>query len=428
VNFSSNFWKQVAFYQGKYQGAQLYSALTDAFGTHFVAGYQSSALVSVVYSFHYASAAAKQRASLDASGGAGTLASFDAHVSTFFGETNTARSISYEFYSTDPFLIPTNFGFASAGTITNLQQYSVFNSALQNYANAMTQPNAKITGYVLDPLWFAPGMLALLDGYVPPQGQSPDYDNFLASYSALQAWKESIDPWILNGESLSWLNTTGRQLVQQNWFSARRYLAAMRAVATDHFTKGTPLNVPGEITAFLANLSYISLPKIYTMDSFLASSSGASGTSTRFIFGRIDCGCRDLTIPIPFNYVSQLYYQTNMGSLGAVFYNPSAFTNAQLKAFPTGTGLTTVRGHLTNLFASAQWACLTSPASNPNLNGFFLVSQPASQQARWSLAIVGDDDANGDAVTIDLVGLLDSTSGSCPGTCTLSITNALAGP
>ena len=122
--------------------------------------------------------------------------------------------MSYRFYSSDPFLVATNFGFATTGAITNLQQYSNLVSQVSSYASSMSQTNAKISGYVLYPLWSAPGLPAELGGDCPPQVNPANYDNFLQSYSALQAWKQGLEPWILDGNALSWLNDQGRQLVQ----------------------------------------------------------------------------------------------------------------------------------------------------------------------------------------------------------------------
>jgi hypothetical protein len=75
----------VAAYQKNLQGAALYSAITGTFGTRYVVGYQSAAMVSVVYSFHYASASAKQVASLNASGQyLSQYGNYSAYVDAFF--------------------------------------------------------------------------------------------------------------------------------------------------------------------------------------------------------------------------------------------------------------------------------------------------------------------------------------------------------
>jgi hypothetical protein len=403
--------------------ADLYSAATATFGTHFVAGYSSGTFVSVLYSIHSASAVVKQSATLTANA-SWTSGDFSAFVSGKVLITNTASFINYQIYSSDPSPFPTNLGFAATGTITNLAQFSLFTSNVQNYASTLTQTNDKITGYILDPLWFVPGVLPLLDGYVPPAVTQPNYDRFLHDYDALESYKQSLDPWILDGNALSWLNDPGRQLVRGNWLSAVNYLAAMKKTAMDHFAKGTPLTVPADAAAFLANLSDISLPAIYIMDSFVS--------GDRYILGRVDCGCRNLTIPVPFHTISQLYYGTNRAvntgqdALATVYYDPADFQSAQLVAYPSGNS-TSVYGHLTNLFSGLHWNCFTNPGSNPDLNGFFLVHESTSEAPHYTLAISSGADANGNPVVVDQMSFLDTLSGDCPGSCLITLTNLVNG-
>jgi hypothetical protein len=416
-NLAPDFLSRSAALRGKLSGAELYKALTDVFGTHYVAGHQSSAMAAVLYSFHYASASTRQRISASASG-SWSSGSFNAFVSSFFGSTNRNQSMSYHFYSTDPNLIATNFGFASAGSVTNLQQFSTLSSNVQNYANSLIQANAKISGYILDPLWFAPGVLPMLEGYVPPSTPLPNYDAFLQAYTALQARKQILDPWMLDGAALSWLNQFGQQEVRNSWFTAVNFLAVMREMAQRHYSSGEPLSVPPDVTSFLSNFGDMTLPSIYMMDNFIP-----AGSNTRYIIGRIDCGCRDLTIPIPFHTISKLYTGTNNGSLANVYYNPSEFQKDQLAAFPSGT----VRAHLTNMFNGTvgSWNCLTNQATNPNLNGFFLVSQSIADAAKYTLAINSGMDANGNSVIVDELGFLETVSGDCPGSCLITITNLI---
>jgi hypothetical protein len=416
---SPDFSSRAATYGQKLSGPDLYQALTDVFGTHYVAGYQSSAMASILYTFHYASASTRQRISASA-GGNWSSGSFSAFVSSFFGSTNRNQSMSYQFYSTDPNLLADTFGFAAAGSVTNLQQFSTLSSNVQNYANSLTQPNAKISGYILDPLWFAPGVLPMLNGYVPPTTPSPNYDAFFQAYTALQARKQILDPWMLDGAALSWLNQFGQQAVRDRWFTAVRFLSDMKATSQRHYTAGGPLVVPPEVTEFLNKFSEIALPSIYVIDSFVDT---AASPDLRYIIGRVDAGCRDLTIPIPFHTITKLLSGTNNGSLGNIYYDPSEFQRVQLAAFPSGV----VRTRLTNIFNGTvgSWNCLTNQATNPNLDGFFLVSQSTADAAKYTLAINSGTDANGNTVVVDELGFLETLSGDCPGSCLITITNII---
>jgi hypothetical protein len=415
LSFSSNFWAQVGGYQKYLQDALLYSAITSTFGTHYVAGYRSQAMVSVLYSFHYASSSVRQQTIV--SGSASTDAgNFSAFVSSFFGSTNTTASMSYQFYSSDPSVAATNIGVALAGNVQNYQQFTNLETQISKYAATLNQTNAKITGYILAPLSAVPNFLTTLGISHPTTNNPANYDGFLEAYTALQAWIQSLDPWILNGDALSWLNGQGRQLVQGSWLEAEGYLTQMKSIAFSHFTTNATLYVPPEVTGFLAdNLNTVALPKIYNLDNF-------ENSNNRYFIGRVDCGCRNLTIPIPFSTISELQGGTNNGTLDTIYYDPVAFQKIELDAAPNNT----VRGEFQTLFASPQWACLTNTTGNPNLNGYFVASEPENQKTNWSLVISGGTDVNGNAIIIDETALTDTTSGSCPGSCTVTFTNLIS--
>jgi hypothetical protein len=202
VDFSPTNKSLIAGFQKNLQGAALHSAITTALGTHYVRGYESAAIVSVVYSFHYASASVKQQTSVSANASWDT-GSFSGFVNSFFASSNTTTTMSYEFYSTDPYQLTTNLSLGSTGIIRSYQQFTNFVQQVEAYANAMNSAHAKVTGYILDPIQTVPGYLAMLGGYVPPTTNGPDYNGFLNAYSALQATKQSLAPWLLQGNSLS---------------------------------------------------------------------------------------------------------------------------------------------------------------------------------------------------------------------------------
>jgi hypothetical protein len=392
--FSSNFWNQVAT-NANLQGEALHSALTSAFGTHYVAGQVSAAFISVIYTFHYASASVKQRFSLSTSYSYDS-ATFSSFVSSFFSSANTNTTMGYEFYSTDPNQSPTNFNLGLSGSITSYQGFTNLLNNLEAYANAMSPTNAVPTAYILNPIQTVPGYLSLLGGYVLPPVEPADYSDFLQAFTALQVWKQRLD----NRGSMSWLNATGQEVISNNALDVANYLAAMKSIAADHFTTGAPLNVPADAVTYLANLGELRLPEIYVMDAW----DWYDGTTYYYhtLIGRVDCGNSDLIAPFPFGNV---IVTNNDGSSSGypLDYDPSHFETNMLKTYAGGPRNT----HLKALFASEQWNSLTN--SNPDENGFFLVTERQSEAAEWSVAIF----YTGTSTPLDEMPFLASRSGGC---------------
>jgi hypothetical protein len=202
------------------------------------------------------------------------------------------------------------------------------------------------------------------------------------------------------------------------WNQVVNYLAAMKSIAVAHFTTGAPLNIPSDVAGFLAGLNAIRLPEIIFMDSFL-------NGSERCIIGRVDCGCANLTAPVPFYHLVGLYHQTNYyntttttaySSFVPIYYNARDFETNQLTAYPSGT----INTHLKSLFSGELWNCLTN--ANPDINGYVFIGQPDSQSANWSVE-VDNIDAGGQAVPVDVRSFRDNSTlsvGCTLGPCQIS--------
>lgn len=392
VDFSPTGKSIIAGFQKTLQGAALDSAITQALGTHYVRGYDSAAMVAVVYTFHFASSSFRQQMAASAGG---SLPRLEAFVQTVFSGkgTNTTASMSYAFYSTDP---TTNFNFGSVGTITSYQQYSNFLAQVRAYADGLTSANAKATQFILDPTQNVPGYLAILGGYIPPPVIAADYDPFASAYSALKAAKERMATWLLQGRSLNWLNAQGRQQLINQWNQIGSLLDNMKSIAAAHYTQGAPLTVPSAVTDFIKGYNELRLPQILYLDSF------ATGGDT-YVIGRVACGCTNLTTPMPFYNVSALYYGTNyyttsQQSYIPLFYNPDEFQTTQNATYGG-----TVQTHLTTLFTGPTWHSLTNSGSD--VNGFFLVTQPTSKAANYTIEVDTLDTA-GNTVAVDTESLL----------------------
>ncbi len=399
ADFTPDFKAVVANLQSTQQGESMHAALTSRFGTHYVHGYQSAATVSVIYSFHYNSASIRQQLSVQANASYSSIfdsGSFSAFVSSFFGTTDTTKTMTYKFYSSDPFQSPTNFSFSTAGIIQNMQQFTNLVARVESYYRAMDPARGKVTGYILDPIQTIPGYLPLLGGFVPTPVDPADYDTFLQAYSALQVWKQRLDTWALQPNTMSWLNAKGQQMVQSKRLDVANYLTAMKSIAHNHFTTGAALEVPSDIVNYLANLNDIPLPEIYVMDSL---DYGAN----HFVFGRVYCGSLDLTTSNPFYTLSQLYYNSNKAAAVTIYYSPADFESSQLKALPAGYPPHT---HLTTLFGSSQWNNLTNQAATQDRTGFFVAEQPTAQAPNWTVDLT---DADGN--TVDEMPFLSTRSG-----------------
>jgi hypothetical protein len=399
--FSPAFTGEVALFQNvdHLQGEALHTRIVNTFGTHYVRGYESAAFVSMVYTFHYASASIKEQLSVSASGSAWDSASFSGFVNSFFASTNTATSMSYQAYSSDSSL---KLPFLKGGSIQNYQQFTNIVGQLENYVNSMSYANSKVTGYLLDPIQSVPGYFSLLGDYLPPRWDPGDTSDFLQVYSALQMWSQRLG--VEAGGAMNWLNSQGQNVIQNKALDVANCLTAMNSIASNYFNFGTPLYVPSDVVTYLANVSDIKLPEIYLMDTFQETGVNGVAVNNRCILGRIDCGDSDLTISIPFNSLTELRYGTNNGTLATIFYDPVAFVNTNFTIYRSGT----IRDHLQNLVTNAQWASLTNPAINTDRTGYFLVRQPTSQATTWSVAI---SDSRG--TNIDVMAFLDTRSGGC---------------
>jgi hypothetical protein len=399
LRFGSTFTNLVPIYQNTnhLQGEALHARITSKFGTHYVRGEESAAFVSVIYGFHYTSASIKQRFSLSTSYSYDS-ATFSSFVSSYFGSTNTSLSIGYSLYSSSANPLPSYLN--SSGLIQNYQDFLTFVGKLETYVNSMTPADAKTTGYILDPIQTAPGYFDIIGGYVPLPIDPDDSSDFLQAITALQVWQRRLQ----GRGPMNWLNPQGQQVIASKALDIENYLNAMYSIASNNYTTGAPLYLPSDVVTYLANLSDIKLPEIYIMDSFIYDTSVTY--PKLYILGRVDCGDRNLVKP--FSTLSEI--ETNNPNSAITVdldYDAWHFQTNQLDLYPSGTRY----GRLQNLFTNAQWACLTNSATNPDLNGFFVVSQHLTHgsqpAANWSLAI-----SDGDTI-VDEMAFLDTRSGGC---------------
>ena len=180
------------------------------------------------------------------------------------------------------------------------------------------------------------------------------------------------------------------------WLDIANYLAAMKSIATNHFTTGAPLVVPSDIVNYLATLERHSPAGDLRHGQYLRQ------RRPLYFFGRVYCGSLDLTIPSPFYTLSELYYNTNKGAEVTIYYSPADFQNAELKALASKVPHT----YLTNFFASGQWNSLTNLAATQDRTGFFVAVQPLAQAPEWSL-VLSDADGN----PVDEMPFLSTRSG-----------------
>jgi hypothetical protein len=415
VGFSSGARQLIAGYQTNWQAEALHAKITSALGSYYVAGFEKEAMVSVAYKFHFASASTKQQFTLSASGssdGLFTSASFSAYVNSFFSSADAATSISYQFYSTDPNQSTSNLISGASGNIASYQQFTNFISRLEAYANAMDSANARITGYVLDPIQTVPGYFSLLGGYIPQPESPADYADFYQAYTALQVWQQRLE---FRGP-MSWLNAKGQQVLSNGIVDVNNYLSNMTAIATSHFNTGAPLNVPPDVVAYLANLSQLRLPEIYVMDTweydfFYTPDNGY--IYNHVLIGRVDCGNSDLMVTNPFGNIAVTNASGGVSSAG-IDYDAYHFSTNMTGKYTSGFDGGSIYAHLKTLFASEQWNNLTN--GNPDLNGFFLINEfdyyawaPSPSAALWTLAIYDPNSLQ----SLDTIPFFSTRSGGC---------------
>lgn len=403
-----NFNYDVPAWQTYLQGEGLHAKITSEYGTHYVAGLQKAAFVWVAYTFNYSSASVKQQLSVTASGSSWDAASFSSFVDAFFKSTNTTVSMTCEIHSSSSRPPP------STNMIASFQQFTSLVGQIEAYANSFTEADAQTTGYVLNPIQSVPGYLFLLGGYIPTPVEQAEYDHFLQAYAALQLWQQRLAYW----QNANWLNDQGRQVLTNKWNDVNNYLNAMNTTGNNHFNTGAPLQVPADVVTFLANLSDLRFPALYAVDSFhFLHYDGNCNCALNYhcLIGRVDCGSRAMAITRPFGAVVMLHKQTPTTTTTNINYDPVSFETNMLATF-TSRYYGVINSHLLTLFTNEQWACFTNPASNPDLNGFFVVilrddTSSTGDAQNWAVEIT--DSSSGFGNILDRMAFLDTRSGGC---------------
>lgn len=407
--FSSDFNSEVSKLRQAYSGLALHQEITKMFGTHVVAGRRSAAMVSVIFSFDYGSASLAQQLAASARGNWG-WGNFSSHVDSFFKSKDTRRTLSYEFYSTDPNQSPTNFNFASTGSITNYEGFARFVTLVEAYWRAMNPENAKVTGYILEPLKNMPGYLSLIGGSTPPSVISADYGGFLEAFASLQAWRDRLTDWTINPRKMSWLNATGQRLVLAKRQDVVEFVAVMERIAINHLSNGTPLQVPADVFNYLNTLSDIPIPAIYVP----WASDDTVYPNQHQVLGWVDCGSKSNTVSVPFLNVSEQLDGTDVGWATSLAYTYQDVTNLVqrlISFWSTRTGSSSIVGDLRAFLASSAWASLTNAAFSSRRIGFFGDSRAKAEKTNTFMMI---SDAEGNIV--DQLNWMSTRGGSIPET------------
>lgn len=409
LDFTPNAKSLISTLQKNWQGEALHASMVNAFGTHYVAGVEKAHTVSVLFNFGFSSATQKQRFTLSASGGdIFDIASFSSYVSSYFASTDTTTSVTYTLYSTDPSLPTGSFPFPAGNHIGSLQDFTNLVSALEAYSNAMTPTNAATVGLSLNPIQTMPGYLQLVGGYLPPPILVEDYHDFLEAYATLELWHQRL----ANRGSMAWLNPAGQQVIFNNLVDVNDYLSAMQTSAANHVNTGAPLQVPQDVVTYLANLTDLRLPQIFVMNNWQWS----DGTFLHHtVIGRVDCGNSDLVFANPFGTISVT--NGNTGTTVQLAYPPSV-ENTLLNNRQGANNSGNVTTHLQTLFASEQWNCLTN--GNPDVNAYFVITEPNSAAASWNISINYQDLWTAQILLLDDLPFYSTRSGGCITPSTLS--------
>lgn len=289
------------------RGPALERAITERYGTHFIAGHQSAAKVVILYTFSFESLALSRSLTTSVRGryqGGFTQVGFQADVKSLLEQKDSRVTLAYRFYSTDPEQLP---DFPLTAEITTFPDFLEFAAKVETYCKNMSPARAKRMAYVIEPLKNLPGYLALLDGFNPAEQFSTSYDRFLEAYAQLKAWDELLFDWTMDVRRMNWMNAQGQALVLALRRDTAHHLRGLEEKAKRHFEQGEALEVSDDLLAFFANFNRLPIPRfgvIYNANVFLNSTSG--GGRVRLVAGYINCGPKHLTVENPFHLVTLL--------------------------------------------------------------------------------------------------------------------------
>lgn len=374
-------------------GPALYGAISNRFGTHYIKGHRSVGKVVVIYTFHFDSTTTTRdlTTSLDARYRGGvTTVNFHTDVRSFFEQTASRVSMTYQFYSSDPgrpLLFSTN-------AITSYADFLAFSDAVVTYCNTqMTPAGGERSEFVVDRIENLRGYCALAGNCIPAPLPGADYDRWMDAYGQLARWDDTLTGWAIDPRRMSWMNTNGQRLVLGMRRDVSNYRRTLEVTARRHFDAGEPLVVPDEIFNYFANFSRIPLPAI---------SGGPGGgdpiPSNSGRIGWINCGPKELVKETPFNYISTFLDGLSANAITPVFYSSGAFAsnmNYRATAEPNGAWLQSITQQFLN---SPIWTQLQDAQQHCKI-GFFLDIVGSGVNAdRFSWVLL--DDAGGAAESV----------------------------
>jgi hypothetical protein len=409
---TAEFANEVRFLRQTLRGTDLYLAITNRFGTHFISGYRSSARFAVLYSFKFASRAQARTFRSRFSGGSGSV-DLSGAVDSVFSENKSKVSIEFHLETllrgTPPSLWPTN-------VIRSPEEFHSFTQGVESYWRSLVEADGVPTDYIAEPIENLPGMLELLDGFRPSPFPSASYERFLLVHGRLGAWHRSLLDWSTDARGMNWMNLVGQTLVRSLERDAFRELASMEARAREHFELGTPLVVEDSTLNFLSNLDRIPRPKfgvIRSSSGFFASPSG--GGNFRAVACFINCGAKALTVDHPFRVAALQVSDADHGTeVDAVPI--SDFENFVRQGWSSGNA-----SLVDAIFQSSAWRSVLDDSSECRILGFFVLVPANGDEGLWSVVVKDGADR-----VVDAFNVLDTPSAPCSASGTTSMETDLA--
>lgn len=313
-------------------GAALHKAITERYGTHFISGQQKAAKVVLIYTLTYESQATSRSRALDFglkySNGI-TSADMRLALKDEMSRSDNKVSLSYQFYSSDPYAKPS---FPVTAKVDTFDEFLAHAAKVEAYCHSLDPAKAKDVAYVVESIDNLPGYIQLLDGYHPERFFNSSYDRFVQIYAQLKSWDEQLFAWTADARRISWLNTNGQKLVLGMREDAAAIVKRLEDAAKSHFKDGKPLEIPADIIDYRVNFKKIASPQI--RQARMVSIDPGNGGSWTFWVGVVDAGALELTIDRPFRSVVILRDGVEFGNTWDLYYDLAAF-EASAPHYPT---------------------------------------------------------------------------------------------
>ncbi|MBI4325150.1 MAG: DUF11 domain-containing protein [Chloroflexi bacterium] len=271
---------------------QLLAEVRRTYGTHYIRGYRPIHYLFVEYNYYFGSSEASQRIAADFQvryRGLYGQARLDSAIEELLQRKQTNEELSAHIYSSSLF----EGGFPQTEVITNITQFHEFVGKAENFGLSLTnQATALKASFVLDRI-DTHRDFPLPRFKIPDLLGEPDYASFSEQYRLVRDLLGDLD-YARSPGAAHWLNAKGQDYITKWRAEVINWTTAMENVASNHFTMGAPLKLPGDPFNLQASAFRVAIhPTINVVETIVE----ASENNQACAIGVVDFGNPEVSNP-----------------------------------------------------------------------------------------------------------------------------------